>query len=232
MRPVPMLRRFQIRDIRSRHLDDHGQGDSLLLRMTALRLTGIVRSMKYDRFEDLPVWKAAIDLADRVYGFTRDAVFVQPGDLRDQLRRAALSISNNIAEGFERGTTPELLMFLYIARGSAGEVRSMLQFVDRLVDQLPDAVHMKSQISNLKSQISDLKSLAESCSRQLRAWADTLQNSDIKGQRHLTDDSRRAYEASRSADAYCKMLEQQHRRKVDEWQRSMQGGSTRETPDA
>lgn len=45
---------------------------------------------------------------------------------RDQLDRAALSVSNNIAEGFERGTTNELLAFIYIARGSAGEVRSML----------------------------------------------------------------------------------------------------------
>ena len=79
--------------------------------------------MKYDRFEDLPVWKAAIDLAQRIYAHTRDRFYSQPGDLRDQLRRAALSVSNNIAEGFERGSTAELLAFLYIARGSAGEVR-------------------------------------------------------------------------------------------------------------
>ncbi len=46
--------------------------------------------------------------------------------LQDQLEGAALSVSNNIAEGFERGTTNELLAFIYIARGSAGEVRSML----------------------------------------------------------------------------------------------------------
>jgi four helix bundle protein len=52
-----------------------------------------------------------------------------PG-LRDQLERAALSVSNNIAEGFERGTTNELLAFLYIARGSAGEVRSMMRILE------------------------------------------------------------------------------------------------------
>jgi four helix bundle protein len=51
--------------------------------------------------------------------------------LQDQLERAALSVSNNIAEGFERGTTNELLAFIYIARGSAGEVRSMLCFIER-----------------------------------------------------------------------------------------------------
>ncbi|UCD52668.1 MAG: four helix bundle protein [Phycisphaerales bacterium] len=130
--------------------------------------------MKYERFEDLPVWQAAIELAEQVYDVTRDRFFAQPGDLRSQLRRAALSVSNNIAEGFERGSTAELLAFLYIARGSAGEVRSMLGFIDRS----EDAAH-------LKSQISDLKTLAESCSRQIRAWADHLQNTDIKGQRHL-----------------------------------------------
>jgi hypothetical protein len=57
--------------------------------------------VKYERFEDLPVWIAAIDFAQRVYLLTRDRLFSQSGDLRDQLRRAALSISNNIAEEFE-----------------------------------------------------------------------------------------------------------------------------------
>lgn len=140
--------------------------------------------MKYERFEDLPVWNAGIDLALRIYTLTRDSFFSQSGDLRDQLRRAALSVSNNIAEGFERGSTAELIAYLYIARGSAGEVRSMLRFVDRSADA-----------SHLKSEISDLISLSESCSRQIRAWADTLQNTDIKGQRHLNDQTRAQYEA-------------------------------------
>ena len=89
--------------------------------------------MKYERFEDLPVWNAAVELAVRVYALTKDRAFSGPGDLSSQIRRAALSVSNNIAEGFERGTTAELLAFLYIARGSAGEVRSMLHFMDRLI---------------------------------------------------------------------------------------------------
>ena len=151
--------------------------------------------MKYQRFEDLPVWKAAIDLAVRVYALTRDRVFSQPGDLRDQLRRAALSVSNNIAEGFERGSTAELLAFLYIARGSAGEVRSMLHFLDRL----PKTDHLKSEISNLRS-------LAESCSRQIRGWADSLQNTDIKGQRHLNNGSRAAYEQTKRAEGFQRRI--------------------------
>jgi four helix bundle protein len=151
--------------------------------------------MKYQRFEDMPVWKTAMDLADRVYALTRDRFFAQPGDLCDQLRRAALSVSNNIAEGFERGSTAELLAFLYIARGSAGEVRSMLHFVDR-----------QPQAGHLKSEISDLTKLAESCSRQIRAWADNLQNTDIKGQRHLNDQTRGRYEAQGRAAKFARQI--------------------------
>jgi four helix bundle protein len=157
--------------------------------------------MKYERFEDLPVWQAAIELAKRVYDLTRDRFFNQPGDLRDQLRRSSLSVSNNIAEGFERGSTAELLAFLYIARGSCGEVRSMLLFTE----QFPEAVH-------LKSQISDLKLLAESCSRQIRAWADNLQNSDIKGQRHLTDGSKEQYQSKQRADVFIRHIDEVVRR--------------------
>jgi len=154
--------------------------------------------MKYKRFEDLPVWKTAMDLALRIYALTRDRFFSQPGNLVDQLRRAALSISNNTAEGFERGSTAELLAFLYIARGSAGEVRSMLHFVDCF----PEANH-------LKSEISDLKSLAESCSRQIRAWADNLQNTDIKGQRHLNETTRDRYEAKQRAEEFEQQIAEQ-----------------------
>ena len=81
--------------------------------------------MRYKRFEDLPVWNSAIELAVAVYALTSRPQFKSHYSLKDQLERAAVSVSNNIAEGFERGTNNELLMFLYIARGSSGEVRSM-----------------------------------------------------------------------------------------------------------
>jgi hypothetical protein len=60
--------------------------------------------------------------------------------------------------------------------------------------------------NDLKSEISDLKSLAESASRQLRAWADSLQNSDIKGQRYLTDKTRRAAAASSEREKFREEL--------------------------
>ena len=120
--------------------------------------------MKYERSEDLPVWKAAIDLAVQIFTLTTKPTFRGCGDLKNQMERSSLSISNNIAEGFERGTTQELLTFIYIARGSAGELRSMLLFLERLLN-----------FDDLKSEISNLKFLAENVSRQLRSWADSLQ---------------------------------------------------------
>jgi four helix bundle protein len=153
--------------------------------------------MTYQRFEDLPVWKAAIGFAGLIYGLTEGPVFKGRFSLRDQIERATVSISNNIAEGFERGTTQELLTFLYIARGSAGEVRSMLC----LLDTLP-------AFSDLKSQISDLESAMESISRQLRAWADSLQSSKIKGQRFLTERTRQVEKAARERKEFLEKLHQ------------------------
>jgi four helix bundle protein len=117
--------------------------------------------------------------------------------LRDQIERAALSVSNNIAEGFERGTTKELLAFLYIARGSAGEVRSMLCFLER-----------RDAFIDFKSQISNLKSIAEGCSRQIRAWAEHLQNSEIQGQRHLNDKTSRIFRQKKDRADFFKELQQ------------------------
>jgi four helix bundle protein len=146
--------------------------------------------MKYERFEDVPVWQDGIKLTTKVFEITGDKAFRFKGDIANQLQRAALSVPNNISEGFERGTTPELITFLYYAKGSAGEVRSILHVINRL----PFFIHLKSEISNLLS-------LAESISRQLRAWAEALQNSDIKGQRHLTQRSRETYQDKKRADA-------------------------------
>ena len=153
--------------------------------------------MKYERFEQLPVWQAAIELARRVYALTAKREFRGQRSLRDQIERAAVSVSNNIAEGFERGTTQELLTFLYIARGSAGEVRSMLCLLEALTG-----------FENVKFEISDLRSRAESVSRQLRGWADSLQNSRITGQRYLNEKTRRADEQRKGREEFLKTLEQ------------------------
>ena len=153
--------------------------------------------MKYERFEQLPVWQAAINLATAVYALTETPPFRSRYSLRDQIERAAVSVSNNIAEGFERGTKQELLTFLYIARGSAGEVRSMLC----LLEKLPG-------IASLESQILSLKSGAESILKQLGAWVRSLRDSDLKGERYVNEKTRRADIARRGRDEFLRELEQ------------------------
>src|SRR2546426_10126433 len=129
-------------------------------------------TLKYKHFEDLPVWKAAIEFAVRVYALTSKEEFKGHGSLRDQLERAAVSISNNIAEGFERGTTQELLTFIYIARGSAGGIPAILF----LLGKLPNFFDLKSYILNFKS-------FAENISTPLLSLAESFQKSQIKSQR-------------------------------------------------
>jgi len=151
--------------------------------------------MTYQRFEDLPVWQEAARLYDLADDFLEEAPRRLRAAFRNQFERAVLSVSNNIAEGFERGTTNELLAFIYIARGSAGEVRSMLCLVER-----------RAWMREFKPQIVKLISTAESCSRQLRAWADSLQNSDVKGQRHLNESVRRQSRQKKAATAFQEKL--------------------------
>lgn len=152
--------------------------------------------MKYARFEELPVWLAAIDLAIRIFALGTRAPLRRQRSLRDQIERAAVSVGNNIAEGFERGTTQELLTFLYIARGSAGEVRSMLCLMERI-----------EGLADLKSEILNLKLSAEGVSRQLGAWAKSLQDSPLKGTRYVTSKTRQLDEARRDRDSFIKELQ-------------------------
>lgn len=132
-------------------------------------------------------------MASKMFTWTQHPSFRSKGDLANQIQRATLSISNNIAEGFERGTTNELLNFLYIARGSSGEVRSMLCVLERM-----------KTFDDLKSEISDLKSSCESVSRQIRGRTNSLQNSDIdiEGQRHLNDRTKGQYESQKRKEAF------------------------------
>ncbi len=152
--------------------------------------------MKYSRFEELPVWQAGSELALRIFTQGEKPPLRRHRSLRDQIERAALSVSNNIAEGFERGTTQELLTFLYIARGSAGEVRWMLCVMERM-----------PVFENLKSEISNSKSLAENISRQLRGWAEKLQDSPIRGQRYLTSKTRGIEQAHRDREEFLEELQ-------------------------
>ncbi len=130
---------------------------------------------KYQKFEELPAWQEAA----RLYNAVLD-VLEAPGcpfspGFRNQLDRAALSVSNNIAEGFERTTTVELAQFLGIARGSAGEVRSMMAVVANRTKMKPVA-----------RELARIRALAESCAKQLTAWTGSIEGGPVQGKRHLT----------------------------------------------
>ena len=81
---------------------------------------------RIERFEDIEAWKKARELTRDVYGLTREGPACRDFRYIDQIRSASCSIMSNIAEGFERDGNAEFRQFLYIAKASAGEVRSQL----------------------------------------------------------------------------------------------------------
>jgi four helix bundle protein len=83
-----------------------------------------MRGVKH--FEELEVWQTAREMAREIYGCGGDSAFARDFGLRDQIRRAAVSVVSNIAEGFERGGDREFRQFLAQAKGSCGEVRAQL----------------------------------------------------------------------------------------------------------
>lgn len=85
--------------------------------------------MKFERFEDIIVWQKAQDLSMLIYKLFKSN---KDFSFRDQIQRAAISISSNIAEGFERKSNNEFKYFCFIAKGSSAEVRSLLYLSQRL----------------------------------------------------------------------------------------------------
>lgn len=82
--------------------------------------------MKIIPFENLEVWKESTSLAIDIYRLSQDGELSKDFSFRDQIRRSAVSIASNVAEGKERETVPELVRSLYIAKGSAGELKTQL----------------------------------------------------------------------------------------------------------
>lgn len=114
--------------------------------------------MRIDRFEDIVAWQKAKHLTIQVYRLLEDS---KDYGFRDQIRRASVSIMNNIAEGFERKGNKEFSYFLYIAKGSCGEIRSMLILAIELNKIDKDAAD-------------SLKDLAEEISRMLSGLIKSL----------------------------------------------------------
>lgn len=110
--------------------------------------------MKITKFEDLNIWKLSLKITKEVYDFTAQGKFARDFGLRDQIRRAIVSVSSNIVEGFEKNNNNEFVRYLKIAKGSTGEVRNQL-FIAREIEYINqkefDAVN--TELENLASQI-------------------------------------------------------------------------------
>ena len=119
---------------------------------------------KIKRFEEMEVWKLARDLTRNIYSISNNPSFFRDFGLREQIRRASISIVSNIAEGFESQSNPSFCRFLASARGSAAEVRAQLYLALDL-----------NHISD--SDFRTLVSKAESISRQLTGFIRFLKQS-------------------------------------------------------
>jgi len=82
--------------------------------------------MSVENFEDLQIWKEARRLTKEIYRLTSEPKFSKDFGLRTQIQKATVSVMSNIAEGFERTGNQEFAQFLYVAKGSCGEIRSQL----------------------------------------------------------------------------------------------------------
>lgn len=117
--------------------------------------------MKVKKFEDLQVWQDARLFVKSIYELTSLEIFKKDFGLKDQIQRAAVSIMNNISEGFERDNNKEFGNFLGYAKGSAGEVRSMLYIAidlnyisqNEFDPNYRNAVNIITQISNFKKYL-------------------------------------------------------------------------------
>ena len=85
-----------------------------------------------EKFEDLEVWQNASDLAVEIYKISSVGKLARDFGLRDQLQRASISISNNISEGFEYDNNKDFIKYLRFAKGSAGEVRNIINFLHKI----------------------------------------------------------------------------------------------------
>ena len=125
--------------------------------------------MTYQRFEDVPVWQKAAELYELTEDLLDNSAFQASRGFRDQIDRASLSVSNNIAEGFERRSRKEYLNFLNIAKASAGETRSLLYVAlevgyierDEMEDMRGKARFLSGSISNHMKAIAAAEKVKE-----------------------------------------------------------------------
>lgn len=126
------------------------------------------------QFEELECWKKSRVLAGDIYETTRRKSFDRDFELKGQIRRAATSVMSNIAEGFERGGNKEFLQFLWIAKGSAAEVRSQLYLALDVGHIEPETfASLQSQTHEISRMIAGLIRHLEDSSRRGRRFDQT-----------------------------------------------------------
>ena len=124
----------------------------------------------FTRFEDIAAWQRARELTKEIYNLTSKTDFSRDFGLKDQIRRASVSIMSNIAEGFERSGTGEFAHFLATAKGSAGEVRSQLYVA------LDQKYILPAVFAQLSSSVAEI-------SKMIAGLMDYLKRSGLKGTR-------------------------------------------------
>ena len=108
-----------------------------------------------EKFEELEVWKTSIELCADIYRLTNTELFAKDYGLKDQIRRASVSVPSNISEGYERDSKKQFLYFLVIAKGSCGELRTQLR-IARILNYLDE----KEYILINEKALSTIKQLA------------------------------------------------------------------------
>ncbi|MBI4762679.1 MAG: four helix bundle protein [Chloroflexota bacterium] len=136
------------------------------------------------RFEEIEAWKTARQLTNTAYELSNQAGFNRDFGLRDQIRRASISVMSNIAEGFESRTDTQFINFLGMAKASAGEARAQLYVA---LDQKYIA----------EEQFKDAYSMAETCARQIAKFIAYLESNPRK---HRISDDEADYEVRPSTD--------------------------------
>lgn len=124
----------------------------------------------FKKFEDITAWQRSRELTKNIYELTSQNEFSKDFGLKDQIRRASVSIMSNIAEGFERSGTGEFAHFLATAKGSAGEVRSQLYVA------LDQAYISHSVFDRLSISVIEI-------SKMIAGLMDYLKKSGLKGTR-------------------------------------------------
>jgi len=125
----------------------------------------------FRRFEDIEAWQLARALTNRIYDVTSESSFSRDYGLRDQIRRAGISIVSNIAEGYERDGDREFTQFLFVAKGSCGEVRAQLYLA-----------HDRKYLSD--DQFQELYTRAVELSRVIAGLIRYLQQSELTGRKY------------------------------------------------